>query len=145
MKTDFFDPVAGDLHGDTLASYLFIICLDCILLASIDLLKENDFARKTARSRRYLADITESDFAEDLAFLANTPAQIKSLLHRLKQAALYIVLLINANKIECTCFRREVAIPSLSGKPRKLVAKFTYFTNNILSTENDVNIHLVKA
>ena len=27
--TDFFDVVAGDLQGDTLTSYLLIICLDC--------------------------------------------------------------------------------------------------------------------
>ena len=29
--TDFFDIVAGILQGDTLALYLFIICLDYIL------------------------------------------------------------------------------------------------------------------
>ena len=29
--TDYFDNVAGVLQGDTLASYLFIICLDYVL------------------------------------------------------------------------------------------------------------------
>ena len=34
--TDYFDTVAGVLQGDTLASYLFIICLDFVLIISID-------------------------------------------------------------------------------------------------------------
>ena len=41
MKTDFFDIVAGVMLGNTLASYLFIICLDYRLRTSIYLMKEN--------------------------------------------------------------------------------------------------------
>ena len=41
--TDYFDIVAGVLPGDTLAPYLFIICLDYVLRTSIDIIKENDF------------------------------------------------------------------------------------------------------
>ena len=37
--TDFFYIVAGVLQGDTLAPYLFIICLDDILQTLIDLIK----------------------------------------------------------------------------------------------------------
>ena len=48
--TDFFDIVTGVLQGDTLASYLFIICLDYILQTLIDLMKENGFT--LARTRR---------------------------------------------------------------------------------------------
>ena len=49
--TDFFDIVAGVLHGNTLAPYLFIICLDSVLQTVIDLMKENGFILKKARSR----------------------------------------------------------------------------------------------
>ena len=38
--TDFFDLVARVLKGDTLASFLFILCLVYILLTLIDLMKE---------------------------------------------------------------------------------------------------------
>ena len=41
--TEYFDIVAGVLQGDTLASYLFIICLDYVLKTSIDKIKENGF------------------------------------------------------------------------------------------------------
>ena len=45
--TDYFDRVAGVLLGDTLAPYLFIICLDYILRTSIDKIKET---KKTVSS-----------------------------------------------------------------------------------------------
>ena len=38
--TKYFDIVAGVLQGDTLAPYLFIICLDYVLRTSIDKIKE---------------------------------------------------------------------------------------------------------
>ena len=40
--TDYFDIVAGMLQGDTLAPYLFIICLDYVLITSIDM-KDDGF------------------------------------------------------------------------------------------------------
>ena len=50
--TNLFDIVAGVLQGDTLAPYLFIICLDNILRMSIDLMKEIVLhKKKKARSR----------------------------------------------------------------------------------------------
>ena len=45
-NTDFFDIVAGVLQGDTLASFLLIICLDYVIWMSIDLLKENCLTKK---------------------------------------------------------------------------------------------------
>ena len=41
--TEYFDIVAGVLQGDTLTSYLFIICRDYILRTSIDKIRENGF------------------------------------------------------------------------------------------------------
>ena len=53
--TDHFDIVAGELQGDTLAPYLFIICLDYERRTSIDEMKENSFELTKKRSRRYPA------------------------------------------------------------------------------------------
>ena len=50
--TDYFDIVAGVLRVDTLAPYLFIICLDYVLITSIDKIKENGFKLTKERSRR---------------------------------------------------------------------------------------------
>ena len=36
METQFFDILAGVLQGDTLAPFLFVICLDYVLRSSVD-------------------------------------------------------------------------------------------------------------
>ena len=73
--TDKFDIVAGVLQGDTLAPYLFIICLDYMLRTSIDKMKENSFKLTKERSRRYPAHtIMDADYANDIALMANTLA-----------------------------------------------------------------------
>ena len=51
VDTDFFDIITGILQGDTLASFLFMICLDEVLQMLIDTIKENVFILKKARSR----------------------------------------------------------------------------------------------
>ena len=72
--TDYFDIVAGVLQGHTLAPYLFVICLDYVLRTSIEKVKENGFELTKKRSRRYSAEtITDADYADDIAILANTP------------------------------------------------------------------------
>ena len=92
--TDYFDIVVDELKGDTLASYLFIISLDYLLGTSIDLMLVKE------RSRRYSAQtIMDADYADDIALLANTPAQAKSLLHSLERAAGAINIHVNAKKI----------------------------------------------
>ena len=96
--TEYFDIVAGVLQGDTLAPYLFIICLDYVLRTSIDKIKENCFELTKKRSRRYPAKtITDADYT---AILANTPNQAETLLHSLERAAAGIGLHVNAHKTE---------------------------------------------
>ena len=48
--TEYFDIVAGVLQGDTLAPYLFIICLDYVLRTSIDNIRENSFVLTKKRA-----------------------------------------------------------------------------------------------
>ena len=84
--TDYFDIVPGVTQGDTLAPYRLFICLDKALRTFIDKIKDNSFKLAKERSRRYPAQtITDSDCADDIALLANTPAQAETLLHRLEQ------------------------------------------------------------
>ena len=141
---DFFDIVTAVLIGDTLALHLFIICIDYILWTSIDIIKENGFAVKKARSRRYSAEsLTDTDYADCIALLANTPAQAESLLRRMEQAAEDIGLCVNTNKTEYMVFKRGV-ISTVNGDPWKLVDKFMYLSSSVSSTESDANIQLEK-
>ena len=52
---DYFDIVASVQQRDTLAPYLFIICLDYVLRTSIDLMKDGGFKLAKERRTRYLA------------------------------------------------------------------------------------------
>ena len=80
--TNNFDIVIDVLQGDTLAPYLFIICLDYVL-RSIDLMGKNGFKLAREINIRYLTQtITDADYANDSA---NTPAQAESLLYSLER------------------------------------------------------------
>ena len=50
--TDYFDIVAGVLQGDTLASYLFIICQDYMLRMSIDIMKKKRFQADKGKKQK---------------------------------------------------------------------------------------------
>ena len=98
------------------------------------------------RSRRYPAQtITDADYADDIALLANTSAQAKILLHSLERAAGGIGLHVNADKTEYMCFNQTGDISTLNGSSLKPVDKFTYLGGSVSSTENDINTRLAKA
>ena len=144
--TDNFDIVARVQQRDTLAPYLFIICRDYVLRTSIDKLKENGFKLKKERSRRYPKQtITDADYTNDIALLANAPAQAETMLHIQKGAVAGICPHINAHKTEYICFNQTGNISTLNGSPLKLVDKFTYLGSSVSSIETDINTLLTKA
>ena len=102
-------------------------------------MKENGFTLKKARSRWYLTEtITDADYADDIALLANTPTQAKSLLHSLEQIAGGIGLHVNADKMEYMCFNQKGYISEIS---RQVHLPWKQYLN----TENDNNMRLVNA
>ena len=122
--TEYFDILARVLQRDTLAPYLFIICLDCVLRTLIDKIWENGFELTKKRRRRYPAKtITDADYADDRVILANTPNQAETLLHSLERAAAGIGLHVNAHKTECMCYNQTGDISTLEGTSLKLVDK----------------------
>ena len=98
--TDYFDILAGVLQKDTLAPYLFIICQDYVLWTSVDKMKERFQAGKGKKQKIPAHTITDADYADDIALLANTLAQAETVLHSLERAAGGIGLHINADKTE---------------------------------------------
>ena len=124
--TEYFDFIAGVLQGDMLAPYLFIICLDYVLRTSIDKIREKGFELTKKRSRRQPAKtITDADYADDIAILANTPNQAETLPHSLKRAAAFIGLHVNAHKTEYMCYNQTGDITTQDGASLKLADKFT--------------------
>ena len=65
------------------------------------------------------------DYVDDVMLLANTPAQVESLLHCLEKAVGGIGLHVNADKTEYICFNQNQRgdISTLRGGSLKLVDK----------------------
>ena len=144
--TEYFDIVAGVLQGDTLAPYLFTIYLDYVLRTSINKIRENGFELTKKRNRRYPTKaITDADYADDIALLANTLNQAETLLHSLEQAAAGIGLHVNAHKTEYMCYNQTGDISTLEEGSLKLVDKFAFLGSTVSSTKKDINTQLTKA
>ena len=110
-----------------------------MLRTSIDKIKENGFKLTKERSRRYPAK-TITDYADDVALLANAPAQAQTLLHSLERAATDTGLHVNAHS-----FNQTGDISTLNGSALKLVDKFAYSGSSVSSTETDIDTKLAKA
>ena len=117
-----------------------------MLRTSIDKIREIRFELKKKRSRRYPAKtITDADYADDIALLANALNQAETLLDSLERAAAGIGLHVNAHKTEYMCYNQTGDISTLDGTFLKLVDKFTYLGSNVSSTEKDIDTQLTKA
>ena len=100
-------------------------------------MKDNGFKLIKERSRIYaprtIADVDETN---DIALLANTPAQAETQLYSLKQEAAGIGLHVNRDKAEYMCFNQRGDIFTLDGSSLKLVDKFTYQVSSVSSTRD---------
>ena len=68
--TDFFNITKGVLQGDTLAPYLFVICLDYIMRSATENNANLGFTLQQQRSRRHPPKmITDADYADDLCII----------------------------------------------------------------------------
>ena len=124
----------------------FFICWHYMLWMSIDLMKENGFIVGKNKSRRDPAQtLMDVDCTNDITLLVNSPAQAESLVHNLEWIAGGIGLHVNTDKTEYMCFNQRGVISTLNGGLLKLVDKFTDIGSSVSSTENDINMQLVKA
>ena len=109
-------------------------------------MKENGFKLAKERSRRYHAQtVTDVEYADDIALIANTPSQAEFPIHSLEWTAGGISLHITANKTEYMCFNQKGDISTLKGCPLKLVDKFTYLGSSVSSTKKNFNTRLAKV
>ena len=108
----FFDIIVCVLQGDTLACYLFIICLDYVLRKALDSNNHLCLTLSKSRSRRYpTIKITDVDSPYDVAAISDYLTNATILFHKVEYDASEI---INAKK-----------------------QKFSVITNNNLELSND--------
>ena len=100
-ETEFFEITAGVLQGDTLAPFFFIIVLDYILRLSLDNLNDRGVQIQPRGRRRHPAQqLTDLDFADDLALITELVEDAEALLQSLERAAARIGLYCNESKTE---------------------------------------------
>ena len=106
--TPFFEIKTGVLQGDTLAPFLFIICLDHIIKNSLDCNKELGFTISKRKSSRYPAiSITDADYADDIALTTNDLSEANTLLFLIEEKANEIGLNINSRNTEYMSFNQN--------------------------------------
>ena len=74
------------------------------------------------------------DYADDIALLANAPAQAETQLHSVEWVAAGIGLHVNAHKMKYMCFYQRGDISTQNSSSLKLVEKFTYLGSIVSST-----------
>ena len=115
-------------------------------IANTEIGSSYDFKLTKERNRRYPAQtITDTDYADDIALLANTPAQAEILLHSLEWAAAGIGYHVNAHKTEYMCFNQRGEISTQNDISLKLIDKFTYLGSSVSSINSDINMRLANA
>ena len=109
-------------------------------------MKDNSFKLTKKRTRRYPAQtITDADYTDDIAIMANAFAKTETLLHNLERAAASIGLHVNADKMEYMCCNQRGDISTLNGSSLKLVDNFTYLGSNVSSTETNIDMQQANA
>ncbi|CAM1310307.1 Uncharacterised protein r2_g2061 [Pycnogonum litorale] len=91
--------------------------------------------------------MTDVDYADDLAVLADVLKDATFLLHSIERTSKEIGFYLNADKTEFICLNQDASegMKSLNGDKIKQVEDFRYLGSYIATTAQDVNIRLGKA
>ena len=148
--TPFFKITTGVLQGDTIAPFLFIICLDYVLRNSLKDIENLGLIITERTSRRYPATrVTYIEYADDIAITTNSIEEANTILHQIEEIFKDIGLCINVSKTEYMSLNQDssvsMSMKSLNGEAIKNVLDFKYLGSYIASTDNDVNIQIGKA
>ena len=144
---DYFDIVAGVLQGDTLAPYLFIICLDYVLRTSINKIKENSFDLIKKRRRSYPQNNYRRRLRRWHSYSGKYTRPSRNPTAYSGTGCCRIGLHVNSHKTEYMCLNQTGDISTLSGSSLKLLDKevVSHQGSSVLSTEKDSETMLTKA
>ena len=143
-ETEYFLILAGVFQGDTLAPYIFTIMIDYAMRQAIgnDAL-ELGFKINRKRSRRHNPNvITDLDFADDIALVAEELEQAQDFLHCVQENAAKIGLHLNSDKTEFMTFNevQDTILKTVNNENIKKIDNFKYLGAWIDDTANDVKV-----
>jgi hypothetical protein len=153
--SDYFDLGVGVLQGDTLAPYIFVLVIDWVMRNAIPDASLGFCIRERVGTRSrctapalYLTDL---DFADDIAVLSSTPANMQTMILSIEHWALKVGLKINGPKTEfmvsgyCDPLAPPVSFHLSSGLELKRVLDFKYLGTWLLNPINDFKIRRAAA
>ena len=148
-ETGTFPILAGVLHGDTLAPYLFIIVLDYALRRAITGKEEQlGFTITPGKSRRVRPVIqTDFNFADDIALVSDSIEKAQALLLSVEGECQKMGLRLNAKKTEVMTFNinEKAKITTTNGTILAVKEDFKYLGSYISSTEKDIRVQKAHA
>ena len=143
-ETEYFLILAGVLQGDTLTPYIFTIMIDYAMRQAIgNDAPELGFNLDRKRSRRHNPNvITDLDFADDIALVAEELEQAQDFLHCVQENAAKIGLHLNSDKTEFMSFNQvqDTVLKTVNNENIKKVDNFKYLGAWIDDTANDVKV-----
>ena len=147
--TELFDILAGVLQGDTLAPYIFIIVVDYCMRQALDAHPELGLTLTPARSRRVKSvHFSDVEFADDIGLVADSIADMQSILTKVESAANAVGLYLNVGKTKymtANLIGPDVPILANSGNRIEKKDNFLYLGSWIKNTENDIKVRKAKA
>ena len=147
--TDSFTTTTGILQGDTLAPYLFIIVVDYILRQSVDKNSDKGLMIQPRKSSRHPSKhVTDLDYADDIALVADQINNAEFLLQSLERAAQQVGLSLNNTKTEYMLINEDANhqhIKSLDGTQLKEVTDFKYLGSYVSDSKKDFLIRKAQA
>ena len=144
-NSNVFQIDTGALQGDSLAPFIFIICLDYALRSSIT--SSDGLTLKRQRIPRTPAELlAELAFADDIALMEDTVHQAEVLLHKVEAATQSIGLFLNVAKTKVMHVNpsSDVNILSRSGETIEKVDDFLYL-GGYTNTSRDMDTRIRKA
>ena len=100
--TKEFQTTSGILQGDTLAPFLFVIVVDYVLRQAMDTISPRGLTIGRRSGRQSQKWVTNLDYADDIALIAEYISSAQELLTLLEVSAAKVGLfMLNAKKTEC--------------------------------------------
>ena len=143
-ETEYFLILVGVLQGDTLTPYIFTIMIDYAMRQAIgNDAPELGFNLDRKRSRRHNPNvITDLEFADDIALVAEELEQAQDFLHCVQENAAKIGLHLNSDKTEFMTFNevQDTILKTVNNENIKKIDNFKYLGAWIDDTANDVKV-----
>jgi len=138
-----FTVTTGVRQGAILSPTLFNICIDWAMREALD---NQDLGIQLTSMRNQLTDL---DYADDIAILARTPQELQLMVDRVAAAASRLGLCINAAKTKVMAVATaDVPQISVAGEILGVVQTFTYLGSNISAEGNgsvEIRTRIAKA